>query len=369
LDFADRKLESRELRIGEVYLAKHRKDNERLPIFALSERNGKRKEKAMSKNPMNAPIEVNPKQVASFVTIVLAVLLIVYLVVSSAFTVRAYEQAVVMRFGAYNRTVGPGLHFKLPFIETRMLVDMSDHTFRLPWGGREQSGQLQMDRGDETEALIVTADLYAAVVEWNVMWRVSDPKQYLFSIDQRDTESLINEVARSVMNRAVGDYAADELLTTKRVEVGLAAVEAMREMLARYECGIDIFELQMQKVTPPNSVKPSFDEVIASIQQRDQLVNEARREQNQIIPLAEAKRDQLVREAEGYASRRLAEAEGEVSALKQKLEQYQLAPEATRQRLYLESMERVFESSGPITILDSDLKGMLLNLGTSLSPK
>jgi membrane protease subunit HflK len=122
-------------------------------------------------------------------------------------------------------------------------------------------------------------------------------------------------------------------------------------------------------VTPPNSVKPSFDEVIASIQQRDQLVNEARREQNQIIPLAEAKRDQLVREAEGYASRRLAEAEGEVSALKQKLEQYQLAPEATRQRLYLESMERVFESSGPITILDSDLKGMLLNLGTSLNPK
>jgi modulator of FtsH protease HflK len=98
-------------------------------------------------------------------------------------------------------------------------------------------------------------------------------------------------------------------------------------------------------------------------------VNEARREQNQIIPLAEAKRDQLVRESEGYSSRRLAEAEGEVSALTQKYEQYQLGPEATRQRLYLETMEKVFEKSGPITILDSELKGMLLNLGDALKPK
>ncbi len=322
----------------------------------------------MGKPTSNVPVEINPKQVASLAMVVLAGILIVYSVISSAFTVKAHEQAVVLRFGAFSRTVGPGLHFKVPFIESRMLVDMSDHTFRLPWGGREQSGKLQIERGDESEAMIVTADLYAAVVEWNVMWRVSDPKQYLFSIDERDTESLINEVARTVMNRAVGDYAADELLTTKRVEVGLAAVDAMREQLKRYECGIDIFELQMQKVTPPNSVKPAFDDVIASIQQRDQLVNEARREQNQILPLAEAKRDQLVREAEGYAARRLAEAEGEVSALQQKYLQYQLAPEATRQRLYLETMEKVFEQSGPVTILDSELKGMLLNLGNALQP-
>ena len=323
----------------------------------------------MVKPTSNVPVEINPKQVASLAMVVLAGILIVYSVISSAFTVKAYEQAVVLRFGAFSRTVGPGLHFKVPFIESRMLVDMSDHTFRLPWGGREQSGRLQIDRGDESEAMIVTADLYAAVVEWNVMWRVSDPKQYLFSIDERDTESLINEVARTVMNRAVGDYAADELLTTKRVEVGLAAIDAMREQLKRYECGIDIFELQMQKVTPPNSVKPAFDDVIASIQQRDQLVNEARREQNQILPLAEAKRDQLVRESEGYAARRLAEAEGEVSALTQKYMQYQLAPEATRQRLYLETMEKVFEQSGPVTILDSELKGMLLNLGNALQPQ
>ncbi len=317
----------------------------------------------------NQNIEIDPKQMAKWAPLLLAAVFVAYVVFSGVFTVPAHEQAVVLRFGAYSRTVGPGLHFKIPLVESRMLVDMSDHTFRLPWGEREQTGKLNIDRGDENESLIVTADLYAAVVEWNVMWRVSDPKQFLFSVDTRDIESLISQVARTVMNRAVGDYAADELLTTKRVEVGLAAIEAMREQLARYECGIEIFELQMQKVTPPNRVKPAFDDVIASIQQRDQLVNVARREQNQIIPLAEAKRDQLVRESEGYSSRRLAEAEGEVSALNQKYEQYQLAPEATRQRLYLETMEKVFEKSGPITILDPELKGMLLNLGDVLKPK
>ncbi len=317
----------------------------------------------------NQNIEIDPKQLARWAPLILSGIFVAYTLLSSVFTVPAHEQAVVLRFGAFSRTAGPGLHFKIPLVESRMLVDMSDHTFRLPSGEREQTGKLNVNRGDESESLMVTADLYAAVVEWNVMWRVSDPEKFLFSVDERDVERLINQVARTVMNRAVGDYAADELLTTKRVEVGLAAIAAMREQLARYECGIDIFELQMQKVTPPNRVKPAFDDVIASIQQRDQLVNEARREQNQIIPLAEAKRDQLVRESEGYSSRRLAEAEGEVSALTQKYEQYQLGPEATRQRLYLETMEKIFEKCGPITILDSELKGMLLNLGDALKPK
>jgi modulator of FtsH protease HflK len=302
---------------------------------------------------------IPPAQVAGLATLVLAAIFILYLTVTGAFTVRAHEQAVVLRFGAYDRTVGPGLHFKIPWAEERFLVDMSDHTLRLPWGERESSGQLSVDRGVESDAMVLTGDLYAAVVEWNVMWRVSDPKQYLFGVDDQHVEPLIVAAALSTMNRGVGDYAADESLTVKRSEVGLLALEGMRQQLSLYECGVEVFDLQMQRVTPPNRVKPSFDEVNASIQQRDQLVNEARREQNQLLPLAEAKRDQLVREAEGYASRRLAEADGEITALQAKWQQYRLAPEATRQRLYLESMERVLEQSGPKTILDSDLKSLL----------
>ncbi len=323
----------------------------------------------MAKMEPKPNIEIDARQVMNTVIAGLAALLIIYVIVRGAFTVRAHEQAVVLRFGAYDRTVGPGLHFKLPWVEDRLLVDMSDHTFRMPWGDRERSGRLQVDRGDESEALFVTADLYAAVVEWNIMWRVSDPRKFLFNVDEAEVEALIAEVARTVMNKAAGDYAADELLTTKRVEVGLAALEAMQQQLAQYESGVEVFELQMQKVTPPARVKPAFDEVNASIQQRDQLVNEARREQNQLIPLAEARRDQLVREAQGYSARRLAEAEGEVTALMEKYQQYQLAPDATRQRMYLETMEKIIKKCGPVTILDEGLNGMLLNLNDLINTR
>ena len=122
--------------------------------------------------------------------------------------------------------------------------------------------------------------------------------------------------------------------------------------------------MQMQRVTPPERVKPAFDEVNASIQQKEQLVNEANRERNMMIPQAEARRDRLIREAEGYAARRRAEADGEIAALRARFQAYKEAPEVTRRRLYLEAMEEVLAGSGPITVLDDELRGLLpmLNL-------
>lgn len=320
--------------------------------------------------------EMVKKQLAQFggsIGLLLAGLLLIYVVFSGIYTVAAYEQAVVMRFGKYQRTVGPGLHFKVPWIEERVLVVTSDRSLRLPYGVAEDSGEtatLAVDRAGQNDLLILTGDLYAAVVEWNVRYRVTEPEKYLFNIDADQVDDVIIEVARMSMNRIVGDYSAEEVLTGKRAEVTLAATEEMQNELDQYECGVEIVELQMQRVIPPERVKPAFDEVNASIQQRDQLINEARRSENELIPQAEAEADTLIREAEGYASRRLAEAEGEIAALLAKYESYQAAPEVTRQRMYLETMERVMQSSGPKTILDSDLKGLLplLNLGNERSP-
>jgi membrane protease subunit HflK len=324
----------------------------------------------MAKKYREPPEQIDPKEAVGLAVILLATLLVAYTAYSGAFKVRAHEQAVILRFGAYDRIVGPGLHFKIPFIEQRLLVDMSDHTLRLPWGEQESDGALSIDRGDESASLVLTGDLYAAVVEWNVMWRVKNPRQFLFSIEDQDVESIIVAVARSTMNRAIGDYAADEALTSKRAEIGLTAVSAMRSELEKLDCGVDIFDLQMQRIVPPQRVKPAFDEVNASIQKRDQLVNEARREQFQLLPAAEAQRDRLVREAQGYAARQSAEAEGEINALMAKYEAYRLAPDVSRQRLYLEAMERIFSQSGPKVILDGKLNGMVpyLNLGSSENP-
>lgn len=322
----------------------------------------------MPSNIDTEDIQRAAKQAGGFLMIAVAVLLVVYLVVSGAYTVREYERAVVLRYGRYHTEVGPGLHFKIPWIDERVLVNVSEQSLRLPWGNsddRASGQQLRVQHDVEEQSLILTGDLYAAVVEWTVIWQVSDPRDYVFSINEMQVESTILAVARSTMHRVVGDYSADEILTGKRSEIAVAALEEMTNQLETYDCGVTVVDLQLQRVTPPERVKPAFDDVNASIQQRDQLVNEARRERNALIPTAEAKANQLIREAEGYAARRRAESEGEIAALRAKYQSYKDAREPTRRRLYLETMERVLESSGPKTILDSDLNGLLplLNLG------
>ncbi len=124
-------------------------------------------------------------------------------------------------------------------------------------------------------------------------------EKYVFSFSEDHIRRALVAVARSTMHRIVGDYSADEILTGKREEIALAALKEMKEAIKPFDAGIDITNLQLQRVTPPDVVKPSFDQVNASIQQRDQSVNEARRERNSLIPMARAGSDKLIREAEG----------------------------------------------------------------------
>ena len=307
------------------------------------------------------------------VPVAIFVLLLAYVLWLGFYTVAAHEQAVVLRFGRYHVTVGPGLHFKIPLVDKAVLVNTAEHSMRLPWGREEQmqaGRRLSMGRQRADDSLILTGDLYAAVVEWNVIWRVAVPEKYLFSIHHSYVRDVITAVARSTMHRIVGDYSADEVLTGKREEIRIAALKQMQASLDEYDCGVDVMDLQMQRVTPPDRVKPAFDEVNASLQHRDRSVNEGNLERNKLIPMAEARRDQLIREAEGYAARRESEAKGEITALLAKYRAYKEAPDVTRQRLYLEAMEQVLGSSGPKTVLDGDLKSLLplLNLSDSATP-
>ena len=162
------------------------------------------------------------------------------------------------------------------------------------------------------------------------------------------------------MNRLIGDYSIDEVLTDKRTEIAEKARVATQERLDEYTCGVAITDLQLQRATPPSQVKPAFAAVNSAVQLRDQLENEANKERNRLIPAAKADRDKSIREAEGYAARRRAEVNGEISALMAKYQAYQKAPEITRQRLYLESMQSVLSQLENKTILDADLqKGVL----------
>ncbi len=321
--------------------------------------------------------QINLGQAIAAGVALLAAVFVVYLLVSGVYKVAEYQEAVVLRWGKYHQTAGPGLHLKLPWIDQAIVLDTDEKSLRLPAGvgeenereGNERGSNLRLQRERrQEESLILTADLYAAVVEWNVMWRITEPKDFVINFGDYETlERTIQGLARSTMHQAVGDYTAEEVLTGKREEVRQAALKDLVAQLEGLNAGVTITQIQMQRVIPPERVKPAFDQVNASIQQRDQLIYEARLERNQLIPAAEAQSDRLIREAEGYAARRLAESDGEIKALLAKYESYKAAPEVTRQRMYLETMEKVLGNSGPKTIIDPELQGLLpmLNLNPS----
>lgn len=298
--------------------------------------------------------------VAPLVIVVIMVALLAY---GSVYRVEPHERAVVMRFGKFREPiVEPGLHFCIPLVDTVLLANVREQGLRLPFGterGRPSDAI-------EEETLMLTADLNAAAVEWTIQWQVTEPDKFLFRFYREDeptyAESVIKTVAQTVMNRLVGDYSIDQVLTQKTEELEQEALAATREMLTRYDCGVQVRDLQMQRVRPPEKVRPAFEQVNASIQKREQLEYEGDKERNRLVPQAEAEKDKLIREAEGYRERRLAEARGEIDALLAKFEEYEAAPEETRQRLYIEAMEEVFGTVESKVIVDADLQGKMLPL-------
>jgi membrane protease subunit HflK len=298
----------------------------------------------------------------------LGAVILLLLLSKSWYTVEANEKAVVLRFGRYVTTSDPGLHFCIPFVDTVLTADTRERMIRMPFGLADdrQGGQ-----ANEEDVLMLTGDLNAAAVEWTVQWQVADPQQYLFTFhtDLAEQEEflqyIITVVGRTVMNRLVGDYSIDEVLTGARMEIREAAREATQAMLDKYECGIRITDLQLQRVTPPSKVAPAFSAIQEAVQTSDKLENEANKLKNTLLPKARAERDKLIRGAEGYAARRRSEVKGEIDALMVQYEQFAKAPEETRQRLYLESLQDVLSNVENKTIIDSDLRQLLplLNLG------
>jgi membrane protease subunit HflK len=298
--------------------------------------------------------------------------LALWLVWDVAYTVEPYEQAVVLRFGKYHATTMPGLHLKVPLADQVIKVSVEEHGLLLPFGlvsGGQETMAAAIEARKEEETLMLTGDLNTASVEWTVQWKVTEPAQFLFRFphhewDERYARELLTTVTRTVMNRLVGDYSFDEVIGAKRSDIAVDARQDIQRILDSYVCGLTVTALQMQRVIPPERVKPAFDKVNASIQEKQKLENEAESTRNKLIPEAKANRDRLIREAEGYAARRKAEAEGEIEALLAKYHAYQRAPEITRERLYLDAMLEVLQGVKDKTIIDSDLKQVfpLLNL-------
>jgi membrane protease subunit HflK len=232
----------------------------------------------------------------------------------------------------------------------------------LPYGAGPDRPQV----AQEEESLMLTGDLDAVLVEWTVQWQVIDPYLYCIRFYKEGApdhpEEVLITVAQTVMNRLVGDYSIDEVLTESRGEIEAEARTATQSILDLYSCGIGIRDLQMQRTTPPSKVQPAYLQVNSSEQERDQLKNEAEKERNKLLPEAEAEKDKLINEALGYEKRRWAEADGEIKALLAKYHAYEKAPDVTRQRLYIEAMQEILAKVQAKVVIDADLQGKILPL-------
>jgi membrane protease subunit HflK len=204
---------------------------------------------------------------------------------------------------------------------------------------------------------MLTGDLNVAVVEWIVQYRVADPYQFLFKVrNLTDTFRAMNE---AVMREVVGDRTVSEVLTVGRQGIEARVEERLRALTQQYEMGITIEQVVLQDVNPPDPVKPSWDEVNQAQQQRDRMINDARAEYNKVIPRAKGEAQQAILEAEGYALNRVNRARGEGARFEAVHQAYRQAPEVTRRRLYLETMERVLPAAGARLFVDEDATGIL----------
>ena len=275
------------------------------------------------------------------------------------YQVQPEEVGVVVRFGKYIRTTEPGLRAKIPFVEQVGKVAVQ-RQLKEEFGFRtaEAGVRTTFSQADfSAEAMMLTGDLNVAVVEWIVQYRVADPYLYLFKVRNiTDTFRAMNE---AVMRQVVGDRTVTEVLTVGRQAIETRAEELLRALTQQYEMGITIEQVVLQDVNPPDPVKPSWDEVNQAQQQRDRLINEARGEYNKVIPRAKGEALQAVLEAEGYGLNRVNRAQGESARFQSIQEAYRRAPDVTRRRLYLETMERVLPRMGSKLFLDASAKGIV----------
>jgi len=282
----------------------------------------------------------------------LLALVVIIAAASTLYQVQAEEVGVVMRFGRYVRTTDPGLHVKLPFVEKVQKVPVQ-RQLKEEFGFRTEEAAVRTrfsPASFEEESVMLTGDLNVVVVEWIVQYRVTDPYKYLFKV--RNLTETFRAMNEAVMRQVVGDRTVTEVLTVGRQEIAATAEGRLQELASQYEMGVTIDQIVLQDVTPPDPVKPSWDEVNQAQQQRDRLINEARAEYNKVIPRAKGEAEQAILQAEGYSLERVNGAQGDAARFKALHEAYRRAPEVTRRRLHLETMQRVLPQLGGKVFID-----------------
>ena len=289
---------------------------------------------------------ITPGQFGGGIGIILALVAAVWLA-SGFYIVDASQRGVVLQFGRYQQTTEPGLRWRLPWpIQAHGVVNLSGvRTVEVGYRGSEKNKV-------NKEALMLTDDENIVSVQFAVQYLLKDPQAYLFN--NRHPDDTVLQASETAIRETVGKNKMDFVLYEGRDQIAANTQKLIQEILDRYNTGIMIRSVSMQGTQPPEQVQAAFDDAVKAGQDRERQKNEGQAYANDVIPRARGTASRLSEEASGYRQRMIATAEGDASRFKQILVEYNKAPEVTRQRMYLETVQQVFANTTKVMI---DAKG------------
>jgi len=274
----------------------------------------------------------------------------------SFYTIDANERGVILRFGQYNRTTTPGLHWKMPWNLEKLFKVKVDYQYKEEFGFRTlRAGVKSRYSTDDfsKESWVLNGDMKITDMKWTVQYRIQDPVAVLFKV--KDVSETIRNISESVIREIVGDRSFHETLQLERVNIAELARNEMQVILDSYDIGIAIRMVQLKDVQPPEPVRDSFNEVNRAKQEQETVINEAQRIYNKEIYKAEGEAKKIIQEASGYAINRTNEAQGDANFFNSVFTQYKEAGEITKKRLYIETMEKLLSRVKNKYIIDEDL--------------
>lgn len=291
---------------------------------------------------------------------VLAVILAIVIATSSFFTIESGSVGVIQRFGKFMRIAPPGPNFKLPFGIEKVTKVSQEKVEKEEFGFRSDQSTPGDRTGSDADAantsLMLTGGLNVALVPWIVQYRVKDPYNYLFKV--QDLRSLLRDLSEASMRLVVGDRSINEVIT-KRSEIADEAKKVLQKELDKAETGLLVVTVELKRTNVPGPVQPSFNEVNQAIQEKEKLIYQAREDYNKAIPAAKGEAERTIKDAEGYALDRINRAKGDASRFRALYAEYTKAKDVTKRRLYLESLKDLLPKLGPKYIIDSDQKNLL----------
>lgn len=279
---------------------------------------------------------------------------------SALYKVDTEETGVLLRLGKSIGTAAPGLHMKLPFGIDKVYLVKTGRVLKEEFGFRTETASARTTYNNKTfneESLTLTGDLNVSDIKWIVQYQIINPEKFLFNI--ADPRATIRDISEAVVRRVVGNSNVDQVLTTERADLAVQVGVGLQSILNSYDIGIRIVTVKFQDVNPPEQVKAAFNEVNEAEQQKESLIFQAREQYNLEVPKARGVASSRILEAEGYALQRVNRARGEAERFNALVTEYKKSPEVTRQRLFLETMDKVLPQIEELYVIDSKNAGVL----------